>query len=140
MCSVDNSLAVPQVIASHRKNGIFRFSLFNCVWDRSQVELLAGCLVALSLLDLLTTYLLLRNFAECYEANPVADYFFKNWNILGMSLFKFGIVGSVVAMSEIIERYRPRWGKLVLVFGCVAAASVVLQGVRIFSQIAFPEF
>ena len=134
MCSVDNSLA------SRRQNGIFRLGLFNCVWDRSQVELLAGCLVALSLLDLLTTYVLLRNFADCYEANPVADYFFKNWNILGMSLFKFGLVGGVVAMSEIIERSRPRWGKLVLVFGCVAAASVVLQGVRIFSQMAFPEF
>ncbi len=140
MCSVDSSLAVPQIVAPHRQKGIFRLSWFHCIWDRSQVELLAGCLVALSLLDLLTTYVLLQNFADCYEANPVANYFLNRWNILGMSLFKFALVAGVVAMCEIIERCRPRLGKLVLVFGCVAAASVVLQGVHILSQMTFPDY
>src|SRR4051794_35434648 len=71
------------------------------IWSRSQIELLAFCLIALSMLDLLTTYALLRSYNDCYEANPVADFFFRRWNIFGMTMFKFSLVGVVIAACEI---------------------------------------
>jgi hypothetical protein len=123
-----------------RYSGVLTLDRLSFIWSRSQVELLAFCLIALSMLDLLTTYALLRSFSECYEANPIADFFFKRWNILGMTLFKFSLVGVVITSSEIIERSRPRWGKVVLVFACLAAGVVVAKGMQILSLMIFPEF
>jgi hypothetical protein len=131
--STDRSLFVPDSNGSARNGGLFALNRLSFAWSRSQVELLAFCLIVLSLLDLLTTYVLLRSFTECYEANPIADFFFKRWNILGMTLFKFTLVGVVIAACEIIERSRPRWGNVVLVFACVAATAVVLKGLHIFN-------
>ncbi len=122
-----------------RFGGILALDRLSFIWSRSQIEMLAFCLIALSMLDLLTTYALLRSYNECYEANPVADFFFKRWNILGMTLFKFSLVGVVIAACEIIERSRPRWGKVVLVFACLAAGAVVVKGMQIFTMMIFPE-
>jgi hypothetical protein len=126
--------------SSTESGGILRFDRLSFIRSRSQVELLAFCLIALSMIDLLTTYALLRNYSECYEANPIADFFFKRWNIFGMTLFKFSLVGVVIGASEIIERNRPRWGKVVLVFACLAVGAVVVKGMQIFSLMIFPEF
>ena len=134
----DKQLGVTPNIAS-RFGGLLALDRFAFIWSRSQIELLAFCLIALSMLDLLTTYALLRSYNECYEANPIADFFFKRWNILGMTLFKFSLVGVVIASSEIIERSRPKWGKVVLVFACVAAGAVVVKGMQIFAEMIFPE-
>jgi hypothetical protein len=101
--------------------------------EKSRIQTLGVCLIVLSVLDLLLTYVLLNSSPEVYEANPVAQWFFQRWNILGMTLFKFALVGVVLAAAEIIERKRPGLGRLVLIFACVAAGAVVYQGVTIFT-------
>jgi Domain of unknown function (DUF5658) len=106
------------------------------ILEKSRIQALGVCLIAISMLDLLLTYVLLNSSAEVYEANPVAQWFFLRWNILGMTLFKFALVAVVIAASEIIERRRPGLGRLVLVFACVAAGAVVYQGMTIFTGLA----
>jgi len=86
----------------------------------------------LSFADLLTTYLLLRTGSQFYEANPVALWFFRRWNILGMTLFKFSLVGLVIALSEVIERSRPGWGRILLLAACGATGYVVVRGLRLY--------
>jgi hypothetical protein len=111
---------------------------FGCILDRSRVEALGLCLIALSLFDLLTTYVLLYNyFPDVYEANPVANWFFLRWNIFGMTLFKFALVASVILMSEIIERRRRGLGKGIMIFACIAASAVIFQGLHIYTGLAF---
>jgi hypothetical protein len=110
---------------------------FGYALDRSRVEALSLCLIVLSLLDLLVTYVLLYNFfPEVYEANPVAQWFFLRWNILGMTLFKFSLVASVIVMGEVIERHRRGLGQIIMIFACVAASAVVFQGLHIYSDLA----
>ena len=111
-------------------------SPYSLILEKSRIQSLAVCLIAISMLDLLVTYVLLNSSAEVYEANPVAQWFFQRWNILGMTLFKFSLVGVVIATSEIIERQRPGLGRLVLIFACVAAGAVVYQGMSIFTGLA----
>jgi hypothetical protein len=98
----------------------------------SVVQSLAVGLVGLSFADLLTTYLLLRTGSQFYEANPVALWFFQRWNILGMTLFKFTLVGLVIALGEVIERSRPGWGRLLLLAACGATGYAVVRGLRLY--------
>jgi hypothetical protein len=62
----------------------------------------------------------------------VAQWFFARWNIAGMVLFKFSIIGGVIAVSEFIERRRPGWGQFVLLIGCVGAAYAIYQGFNLY--------
>jgi hypothetical protein len=117
---------------------LFKTRRFSCIRDRSQIEKLSLFLIVLSLFDLLVTYTLLYNyFPDVYEANPVAAWFFLRWNILGMTLFKFSLVASVIIMGEIIERHRRGLGKTVMIFACIAAGAVIFQGLQIYSDLAF---
>ncbi len=65
----------------------------------------------------------------------MAQWFFARWNMAGMALFKFGVMGGVIALGEIIERKRPGWGRFVLGVGCVAAAYAVITGLRLYMRI-----
>lgn len=89
-------------------------------------------LLLLSAADLFTTYLLFRTSHVFYEANPVARLFFDRWNMAGMVLFKFSVIGGVIALAEYIERRRPGWGKAIMLIGCAAAAYAVVRGLRLF--------
>lgn len=100
--------------------------------DSSRVQGMAAFLLCLSLVDLLVTYLLLRISPHFYESNPVAQWFFQRWNILGMTLFKFAVVGFVIALGEVIERNRPGWGRFVLLGGCGVTAFAIVRGLRLF--------
>jgi Domain of unknown function (DUF5658) len=111
-------------------------SPLSLISEKSKIQSLAICLVAISLIDLLVTYVLLNSSSEVYEANPVAQWFFQRWNIFGMTIFKFTLVAVVLVISEIIERRRPGLGRLVLIFACVAAGAVVYQGMAIFTGLA----
>ncbi len=102
------------------------------VFESSQVQGIGAWLVILSAADLLMTFALLRRSELFFESNPIAQWFFLKWNITGMVFFKFSMIGSVILMSEIIERKRPGWGRFVLLVGCVAAAFAVLQGGRLY--------
>lgn len=96
------------------------------------VEREATWLVFLSVVDLMVTYALLWQRGRYYESNPLANWFFVRWNVAGLAAFKFGLIGAVIVLGEVIERHRPGWGRAVLVLGCLGAAAVAVHGVRLF--------
>lgn len=96
------------------------------------VEGLATLLVVLSTADVFLTYTLLRTSPRFFESNPVAAWVFHRWNIAGMAIFKFAVIGFAIATAEYIERKRPGLGKLVLAIGCLAAAVVLWHGLRLY--------
>ncbi len=100
----------------------------------SQLGSLSLLLVILSLGDLLVTYTLLWQGGRYYEANPIARFIFERWNIAGMTIFKFGVIGFVILLGEIIERRRPGLGKAILALGCGTALAVIIHGVRLFQN------
>ena len=99
--------------------------------DHSRLRTEAVVLVLFSLGDLLMTYLLLWQGGNFYEANPVADFFYSRWNIAGMTMFKFGLVGFILVLSEVIERHRPGLGRAIMILGCVTALAVTVHGLRL---------
>jgi hypothetical protein len=98
----------------------------------SRVQTLAVLLVACGLADLLMTYLLLQASPRYYEVNPVANWFFTQWNMFGMTIYKFALVGFVIALCEIIERARHGWGQWVLAAGCLATVAVFARGLHVY--------
>jgi hypothetical protein len=105
-----------------------RFSIF----QESQLQAIAGGLLALSAADLFMTFTLLRTSAAFFESNPVAQWFFAQWNVAGLVGFKFSVIAAVIVISEFIERRRPGWGRFVLLIGCVGAAYAVYQGFTLY--------
>ena len=99
--------------------------------ESSVLEMESLALIALSAADLFVTYALLRRGPAFYESNPVAQWFFVRWNIAGMALFKFGAMGLVVAIGEVVERHRPGWGRCLLLVSCLATLAVVVHGLRL---------
>ena len=100
--------------------------------DPSRLEGPASLLVALSAADLFMTFTLLRSHPHAYESNPVASWFFHRWNMAGMTLFKFGVIGGVIALAELVERRRPGWGRFVVLIGCVGALYALGTGLGIY--------
>jgi len=99
--------------------------------DRSAIEGESVALILLSLADLMVTYHLLRMGPGFYESNPIAQFFFARWNIAGMAVFKFSVVGFVVVAGEVVERSRPGLGRFVVLVGCIASAAVVCYGLKL---------
>ena len=89
-------------------------------------------LILVSIADLVMTYFLLSLNANFYEANPVANWFFKNWNIAGMTFFKFAVVAIAIVIAEFVERRRPGAGKFVLLTGIVVTAYVVYYSYNLY--------
>ena len=89
------------------------------------------CLLAASVADLFMTITLLRQYPGAYESNPVARWFYERWNIAGMVLYKFALVGFIIALSELIERKRPGWGKFIVILGCMGAVYAFFKGYRL---------
>jgi hypothetical protein len=108
-------------------------ALRGAVAESSQVQGLAVVLLALSVADLLMTFTLLRAHPAFIEGNPVARWFFHRWNMAGMALFKFGVIGGVIALAELIERRRPGWGRFVLLVGSVGAGYAVWKGLALYT-------
>ncbi len=102
------------------------------IFQESQVQGFACGLLALSAADLFMTFTLLRTSPAFFESNPVAQWFFARWNIAGMAMFKFSMIGLVIALSEFIERRRPGWGRFVLLTGCCGAAYAVYKGFNLY--------
>jgi DNA-directed RNA polymerase subunit RPC12/RpoP len=95
-------------------------------------------LVALSAADLLVTYALLRQGPSFYESNPFAQWVFQRWNIAGMTLFKFGVIGGVIVIGEVAERRRPGLGRGLMAASCLATAVVVVYGLRLLLGFGVP--
>ncbi len=107
--------------------------------EESQIQGLAVLLIVLSAADLLMTVTLLRASPRFFEGNPVANWFLARWNIMGLVMFKFGILSGVTVVSEFIERRRPGWGRFVLFVGCMGAAYAVYTGLNLYmGHVALP--
>jgi hypothetical protein len=100
--------------------------------EESQIQGLAVLLIVLSAADLLMTVALLRASPRFFEGNPLANWFLARWNVLGLVMFKFGILGGVTIVSEFVERRRPGLGRFILFIGCVGAAYAVYTGLRLY--------
>jgi hypothetical protein len=108
---------------------------WHALLGRSLLEREGLWLIVLSAADLLITYTLLwHQGAGLYESNPLATWIFHRWNIAGMTVFKFGVIGGVIVIAEVVERRRPGLGRAVLILGSVAAAAVVIHGLRLLGR------
>ena len=97
----------------------------------SRVEQESLALLFLSIADLLVTHALLRSGPAYYESNPVAHWFFARWNIAGMTVLKFSVVGFVVLIGEVVEHRRPGLGKGMLTVASLLTAGVVAYGLKL---------
>lgn len=102
--------------------------------DTSKLQWWILLFLLLSIADLVITYYLLNLSPDFYESNPIANWFFKHWNIAGMTFFKFGVVAFVITIAEFVERKRPGFGKFVLITGCLVTAAVVVYSIRLYQQ------
>jgi hypothetical protein len=124
--------AEDRVAPSRRSRPILWRQFFRAsILESSLLEQEIALLIALSAADLLVTYALLRRGPAFYESNPVARWFFLRWNIAGMTGLKFGVVGLVIVIGELVERHRPGWGRALLAACCLATAAVVWYGLRL---------
>ena len=62
------------------------------------------------------------------RVEPLAQWVFQRWNIAGMTLFKFGVIGGVIVIGEVAERRRPGLGRGLMAVSCLATAVVVAYG------------
>jgi hypothetical protein len=126
----------PKPAAPPRRSRSSRFAWLEHVrpwaFESSQVQGVGTWLIILSAADLLMTFALLRKSPAFFESNPIAQWFFDQWNMKGMVFFKFSVIGGVILLSEIIERKRPGWGRMVLLVGCIGAVYAVFQGGRLY--------
>jgi len=135
---------VPSSIPGTLHPDAARKGVLSKVWsggaiEESQIQGLAVLLIVLSAADLLMTVTLLRASPHFFEGNPVANWFLARWNVLGLVMFKFGILGGVTIVSELIERHRPGWGRFVLLIGCVGAAYAIYTGLKLYmGHVAVP--
>jgi Domain of unknown function (DUF5658) len=123
--------AEAQPVRSRRRKASWRrlFHVFGA--EPSAIERESMALIVLSAADVLVTYSLLRRGSAFYESNPVAQWFFVRWNIAGMAFFKFGLMGLVIAIGEVVERRRTGWGRGLLLVSCLATLVVVAHGLRL---------
>jgi hypothetical protein len=120
----------PEVLSQINWRALLRGGIL----ESSQVQAVACALVLLSFLDFFMTYFLLQAHPMFYESNPVAHWFYERWNVSGLLAFKFSVVGGAILLSEIIERKRPGWGRLVLWIGCLGTAYAVYKGVILYGE------
>ncbi|MFO0954786.1 MAG: DUF5658 family protein [Isosphaeraceae bacterium] len=97
----------------------------------SPISAEASLLIVLSMADLILTHRLLQIGGGYYESNPLAQWVFVRWNVLGLTVYKFALVAFVVVIGEYVEHRRPKWGRGVILFGCAAAAYAFLHGLRL---------
>lgn len=100
--------------------------------DSSRLQLPSLVLLVLSLGDIFVTFLLLNRGQGFYESNPIAEWFLARWSFRGMFLFKLGTIVVAITLGEIIERYRPGWGRVILWLGCLVSLTVVWHGLRLY--------
>jgi hypothetical protein len=88
--------------------------------------------VVLSLCDLVLTCLLLERFeGGVCEANPIAQWCLRGYGWFGLALFKTSMVLLVLALTQIISRWRPGTSRHLLDFGCTILAAVVFYSAAV---------
>jgi hypothetical protein len=88
--------------------------------------------ILVNVLDIFATYALLR--FGGLEANPIADYFFRRWNVKGMVVFKMAIVALVAILAQIIARRNLARASQVLILGTVIVTAVVLYSIYLLAR------
>jgi hypothetical protein len=106
--------------------------VWSWVLDDLRTERAGSWLVLLSLADLIVTYALLQRGIGAYEANPLANWWFRRWNVAGLAIYKFLLIGLIVTICEIVERHRPRLGQAILWLGCAGATVVAVRGLHLY--------
>jgi Domain of unknown function (DUF5658) len=124
--------AVSPSLQDRRTTSAWMEAVRSWALETSHIQGVGFVLVLLSIADLLMTFALLRTSHTFVESNPVASWFFTRWDMTGMVIFKFSVIGGVIAVAEFIERRRPGWGQFVLLIGCVGAAYAFLRGLSLY--------
>ena len=88
--------------------------------------------ILVSVLDIFTTYALLR--FGGHEANPIANFFLRRWNVQGMVFFKMALVAFVAVLSQIIARRNLARASQVLNLGTIVVTAVVLYSVYLLAR------
>ena len=83
-------------------------------------------------LDIFLTYLHLRS--GNVEANPIANFFFKNWNIPGMIAFKLSVVASVCVIAQVVALSSLRKASTLLNFGTAFISCVVVYSIWLLAR------
>jgi hypothetical protein len=97
--------------------------------------------VLLSAADVFMTYFLLQQDVEnlrFVESNPLARFFLDHWGSKGMIYLKFGMIGVICVLTQIIARWRPRTARLLLIFAIVSVTYVLVYSVRLYRTHARP--
>lgn len=101
-------------------------SLWHFVTRRSlPLEREHSVYILVSALDVFMTYILLR-YGGFVESNPVAHYFYADWDIAGMAIYKFGAVAVVSIFAQIIAHHKLRTARALLNFASLITACVVI--------------
>jgi hypothetical protein len=83
--------------------------------------------ILVNALDIFITYLHLRS--GNVEANPIANFFFKNWNIVGMIAFKLSIVATVCVIAQIVAMSSIKKASRLLNFGTFVFVCIVVYSI-----------
>ncbi len=96
--------------------------------------------VLINVLDYLMTYIVLYTShmegsslqMRLIESNPIAAYFINHWGPLkGLLGFKLGMVVAICLITQRIALRQPRTAKLVLNFGTMVTAVVVIYSLSL---------
>ncbi len=85
--------------------------------------------ILVNVLDIFLTHQLLSRGG--LEVNPIANFFFKNWDIRGMIAFKLAIVLAVCLIAQIVALYKPKTARLLLNTGSILVGAVVLYSANL---------
>ncbi len=88
--------------------------------------------ILVNALDIFLTYLHLRN--GNYEANPIAAFFIRNWDVGGMVVYKMTIVASVCTIAQIVALSSLRKASSLLNFGTLFITCVVIYSVWLLAR------
>jgi hypothetical protein len=90
-------------------------------------------LIFVSALDVILTRVIL--FFGGTEVNPVADFILQHWGRLGMSIFKFTIVGFVIIACEFIARRKPATSRRLAIASIIISMMPVLWSCLIITSL-----
>ncbi len=89
--------------------------------------------ILVNVLDIYLTYLLLNIGGD--ETNPIANYFFRRWNIQGLVAFKMVVVAVVTVLAQVVARKNLKRAKQLLYIGTgIVFAVVVYSGMLVYQH------
>jgi hypothetical protein len=94
--------------------------------------------VALSLLDLLLTWMLVQySEGKVLEGNPIAGAWLARYGWPGVAIFKLMALALVTGVTVVVRRRQPHTADRLLTFGCLVVAGVVIYSYYLLAHV-FP--